>query len=152
MKYGKHVLIFIFFLVFCVISKAQRPLSWNYAAKKLNDSVYNIHIVATIGKGWHIYSQHQPGNAIAIPAKIKFSINPLVKFDGEVEEIGKMIKYEDNALGISDFEYEEHIDFKQKVILKRKVKTYVGGIIIYQLCSGEKCLPAKTIAFSIPIL
>ena len=50
---------------------------------------YEIHMTATIQTGWHLYSQTQPEDAIAIPTGIKFTSNPLVTAEGPVKEVGK---------------------------------------------------------------
>ncbi len=56
----------IFFALFFVFSShvlfAQllNPVDWTVTSKKINDKVYEVHLIATINKGWHIYSQNTP--------------------------------------------------------------------------------------------
>lgn len=146
----------MFLLTVCMMilsfeMKAQSPVTWNYGVKKVNDTVYNVHIAAKIDPGWHLYSQHQPPGAIAIPTKIKFSNNPLLKLTGDVKEIGEMRKYEDEALGISAFDYEEKVDFIQKILLRQKVKTNIHLVVVYQVCNEQKCLPAQHQNFNVEL-
>ena len=58
--------LFVFTLFFIgAIVHAQNPVSWAFTSKKISDKVYEIHMIATIQPGWHLYSQNQPKDAIA---------------------------------------------------------------------------------------
>ncbi|MGZ8553853.1 MAG: protein-disulfide reductase DsbD domain-containing protein, partial [Chitinophagaceae bacterium] len=62
--------IFLAFLLIGIadIANAQlNPVSWSFSAKKVADKTYEIHLTATMQSGWHLYSQTQPDDAIAIP-------------------------------------------------------------------------------------
>lgn len=146
----------LFFTVAAIIffSNAQAqadPSSWTFSAKKISDKVYEIHMTTTLKSGWHIYSQVQPGDAIAQPTKVAFSPNPLLNFDGKVKELGKMEKFHDAALGASANQYSKTVNFVQKVTLKAAAKTTVSGTVEYQLCDDKKCLPPKKMPFKVSI-
>jgi thiol:disulfide interchange protein DsbD len=108
-------------------------------------------MIATIEKGWHVYAQEQPKDAIAIPTSFSFNKNPLVNFDGKVKEVGKMEKYKDKVLGVTSHQYSDKVVFVQKVKLKGKAKTNVTGKLEFQTCNDEKCLPPKTVNLSIAL-
>lgn len=127
------------------------PISWKFSSKKISDNVYEVRMTATLNKGWHLYSQNQPKDAIAIPTSFSFNKNPLLDFDGNVKEIGKMEKFVDKELDVSAFQYSNEVSFVQKVKLKGKAKTNVTGKLEYQVCTDEKCLPAKTVNLSIAL-
>ena len=127
------------------------PVSWTFSSKKISDKVYEVQMVATIQSGWHLYSQVQPDDAIAIPTSFSFNQNPLVDFDGKVKEVGKMQKYSDKKLGVSANQYSNKVVFIQRVKLKGKAKTNVTGKLEYQTCNDEKCLPPKTVNLSIAL-
>lgn len=127
------------------------PISWNFSSKKISDNEYEIHIKATLDKGWHLYSQNQPKDAIAVPTSFSFNKNPLLEFDGKVKEIGKMEKFVDKELDVSANQYSKTVTFVQKVKVKGKAKTNVTGTLEYQVCTDEKCLPAKTVKLSIAL-
>ncbi len=133
--------------------KAQKPdpVHWQYSARKIDDETYELHIKATMDEPWHIYSQTQPKEAIAIPTKITFSKNPLITIAGIPKEVGKKEKYTDDNAGIVQYQYGGTLEFVQTVTLKAAVKTTVAGTIIFQTCNNEMCLPAKTIPFTIAI-
>jgi hypothetical protein len=146
----------VFFLisVFSIgVASAQtlNPVSWSFTSKKINDKEYEIKMVATLQKGWHLYSQTQPADAIAQPTTISFNKNPLVEFDGKVKEVGKLEKYKDKTLGSTAHQYSNQVTFVQKVKLKGKAKTNVTGKLEYQTCDDEKCLPPKTVSLSIAL-
>jgi len=127
------------------------PVTWNFSAVKLSDKMYEVHMKATIQPGWHLYSQSQPKDAIAIPTAFTFNPNPLLSRDGKVKELGKMEVMNDKELGVSANQYSLTVDFVQKVKLKSAVKTNLTGNVEYQTCDDKKCLPPKTVNFSIAI-
>ena len=141
----------LMFAVFTTYSQVLNPVKWTFTSKKMNDRVYELQMVATIQPGWHLYSQVQPGDAIAVPTKFAFNKNPLVSFDGKVKEVGKIEKYTDKKLGVSANQYSDKVVFIQKVKLKGKAKTNVTGKLEFQTCNDEKCLPPKTINLSVAL-
>lgn len=149
----KKIIFSLFVLSAGIAAKAQiqNPVTWSYSAKKVADKTYEITIVATIANGWHLYSQTQPSDAIAIPTGIKINNNPLIIKDGKIKEVGKLEKYKDKELGISANQYSNTVSFVQKVKLKGKVKTNVSGSIEFQTCDDKKCLPPKTVTFNVPV-
>ena len=141
-------------IIFAAGFKAQAqmdPISWTFSAVKITDKDYEIHLKATIQSGWHLYSQKQPGDAIAEPTSIKVNANPLFKTDDKIKEVGKMEVMKDASLGISANQYSQSVEFVQKIKLKAAVKTNFTGSIEYQTCNDKKCLPTKKITFSVPV-
>lgn len=133
------------------VALAQNPVNWNFDTKKISDGVYEIQMTAMIERGWHVYAQVQPKDAIAQPTSFLFNKNPLLDFDGKVKEIGKLEKMKDKDLDISANQYSDKVIFVQKVKLKGKAKTNVTGKLTYQTCNDKQCLPAKTINLSIAL-
>lgn len=131
--------------------KAQNPVTWTFSAKKVSDKTYEVHMTATIQSGWHLYSQNQPEDAIAIPTGFTINNNPLLKLDGRIKEIGKLEKFRDEKLDISANQYSAKVDFVQLVKLKSNVKTNVSGSVEFQTCNDEKCLPPRTVNFNIAV-
>lgn len=140
------------FSLLAMMAQAQlNPVSWTYAAKKIADKTYEVTLTATIQKGWHLYSQTQPDDAIAEPTSFNFTASPLLSFDGKVKEKGKMEKFHDAKLGTSANQYSNKVDFVQVVKLKTAVKTSVVGVLEYQTCDDKKCLPPKKVNFTIAL-
>ena len=145
-------ILFSFFIAGLVSAQTLNPVSWTFTSKKISNNLYELQMTATIQNGWHLYSQNQPDDAIAIPTAFSFNKNPLLDFDGKVKEVGKMVKYKDDKLGVSANQYSNKVVFVQKIKLKGKAKTNVTGKLEYQTCNDEKCLPPKTMNLSISLL
>lgn len=143
-----------FFIAFILTGwtvQAQNPVTWSFASKKISDKTFEIHLTANIQSGWHLYSQDQPDDAVAIPTSVKIRNNPLLKLDGKVKELGNMEKYKDKILGISAHQYSNKVEFVQLVKIKSNAKTNVSGSVEFQTCDDKKCLPPKTINFNIAL-
>lgn len=144
------VFIAAFVFVSCATAQAD-PVSWSFSSKKISDKVYDVYITANLKPGWHIYSQNQGKDAIALPTEFTFTKNPLITFAGKVKEAGKMEKFYDNALKASANQYSKTVSFIQRVTLKTNVKTTLAGAVEYQTCDDKKCLPPKKVPFKIPV-
>lgn len=131
--------------------QAQNPVTWTFASKKIDNNTYEIQMTATIEKGWHLYSQTQPEDAIAIPTSFKITPNPLMEVFGKIKEEGKLEKFHDKELDLSANQYSNSVVFVQTIKLKTKVKTSFGGSVEYQTCDDKKCLPPKTVNFKVAI-
>ena len=145
-----------FFLALFLLTGAlsfgqQSPVSWAFSSKKIGENVYELHLIATIQSGWHLYSQSQPADAIAQPTNFTFNKNPLLSFDGSVKEVGKLEKFRDATLDISANQYSNKVVFVQKVKVRGKAKTSAAGKLEFQTCDDKKCLPPKTVNFSIAL-
>lgn len=141
----------IAFSSLAAMAQVANPVSWTFTSKKVSDNVYDVQMVATIQNGWHLYSQMQPNDAIAIPTSFSFNKNPLVLLDGKVKETGKLEKFIDNDLGVSANQYSKIVVFSQRVKLAGKAKSNVGGNVTFQTCDDKKCLPPKTVNFNIAL-
>ena len=130
---------------------SQNPVSWTFSAKKVDDKTFEIHMTASIQKGWHLYSQDQPEDAIAVPTSFTITANPLFAVNGKIKEIGKMEKFTDKQLGLSANQYSNSVDFVQTVKLKGTAKTNVSGSVEFQTCDDKKCLPPKTVNFNVAL-
>ena len=145
-------LVFLTFSVLLVsIAFAQNPVSWSFASKKVGDNLYEVRLIASIQPGWHLYAQNQPEDAIAQPTTFNFNSNPLLSLDGKVKEVGKLEKFKDEKLGVTANQYSNKVDFVQLVKVKGKAKTNVTGQLEFQTCDDKKCLPPKTVNFSIAL-
>lgn len=148
---NKRILIFLLALMPFFLMAQVNPVSWTFAAKKTGEKTYDVEMKATIAPGWHLYSQSQPADAIAIPTEFVLNPNPLYTLKGKIRELGKMEKYTDKTLGTTAFQYSKTVSFIQTLELKAKVKTALSGTVEYQVCDDEKCLPPKKIPFTVAL-
>lgn len=132
-------------------TRAQNPVHWDYSAQKLDNKTYEVHITANIQEGWHIYAQQQPEDAIALPTKIKFNKNPLVKIQGKTAEWGRLEKHSIEGLGIQQYQYAGKVDFVQVVAKTSEARTSLSGSIAFQVCTDEQCLPPSETHFNLAL-
>lgn len=143
---------FVFLMIAGASAFAQlNPVSWAFNSKKIGDKTYEVRMTATMQPGWHLYSQVQPEDAIAIPTDIQFNKNPLISLNGAIKEVGKMEKFKDDKLGVAANQYAKKVEFVQVVKLKANAKTNLTGTIEYQTCDDEKCLPPKKVNFNLAV-
>jgi DsbC/DsbD-like thiol-disulfide interchange protein len=131
-------------------AQIQNPVHWAYGLKHLAGNEYEVHLLATIDDGWHIYAQKQSPDAIAIPTKVVISKMAGLVLIGKPIELGKKEKYEVKEAGITNMEYAGKVDFVQKVSIPPGLKE-IKGTVTYQTCTHQQCLPAATINFSVPV-
>src|SRR6186997_715800 len=143
--------LFSTFLFATMAVSAQNPVTWTFTSRKVTDNSYEIHMTATIEKGWHLYSQSQPEDAIAIPTTFTITSNPLIQVVGKIKEDGKMEKFHDSQLDLSANQYSKTVNFVQTIKLKGKAKTSFSGSVEYQTCDDKKCLPPKTVNFKVAL-
>ena len=146
--------VFICFIALTVnaqLSVGLNPVSWSFSVKKTAEKTYEVRIKADMESGWHLFSQKQPDDAIAIPTSITFNSNPLITVVGSTKEDGKMEKYKDKRLGISANQYAGTVTFVQTIKLKANVNTNITGEIEFQTCDDKKCLPPKKVPFNLAV-
>ena len=98
-SYTKKTVVGMLLLLFAFYADAQinNPVIWNYTAKKIADKTYELHITASINANWHLYAQGA-GTGPEPTTAFTFTKNPLINFDGNVKEVGKMEKYYDKNM------------------------------------------------------
>ena len=132
-----------------VMAQSNKEVTWKYSVKKISDKVYEVHMMANIGGGWHMYSQN--GGDGPVSTSFVFTKNPLLAPSGKVKEVGKMVtKYED-AFKSNVRYYENMVDFVQTVQLKSKAKTSLAGKVEFMVCNDHECLPPTDVNISVNI-
>ena len=146
----------IFFALFLVFSshvlfgQILNPVDWTITSKKINDKIYEVHLIATINKGWHIYSQTTPEGG-PVPTSITFTKNPLLDLDGKVKESGKLEQRHEEIFGVDVKQFSDKVEFIQVIKLKSRVKTSAKISVEYMVCNDRQCLPPVTKNFSIAL-
>jgi hypothetical protein len=138
-------------LLFALHVNAQilNPVSWTFSAKKIDAKTYELHLTATIGDKWHVYSQ-DAGNG-PIPTSFVFTANPLIILKDKVKEKGTLEKVFDPNFNSTLKYYEHTVDFVQVIKLRSPIKTIVKGTLTFMVCSDKLCLPPKDIPFNIGV-
>lgn len=146
----RYLLLALAVIAFAGARAQERPVSWNFSAKKIADKTYEVHITANINGDWHIYSQNV-GVDGPVPTSFTFTRNPLLSFDGKVKEVGKLIKKKEDVWdGVVNY-YEKSVSFVQVVKVRGSAKTNLAGKVEFMVCNDEKCLPPAEVDFSVNI-
>ncbi|GAB4288682.1 MAG: thioredoxin family protein [Marinilabiliales bacterium] len=137
-----------FLVVFTLISpvsllKAQLldPVHWNYYPEKINDNEYYLVFQATIDDDWHLYSQFTPEGG-PLPTEFEFTEPTNYSVIDKALEIPDPIKEFDKSFNIDVLSFTKKATFKQKIKLQNpNVNTQINGIVYYQVCNDETCVP-----------
>lgn len=129
---------------------AQDHVKWSYAAKKISEGTYEVHITANVAAPWHLYSQSSPEDA-ATPTKFTFKKNPLTTLQGTPKEVGNLISKYESSFKTTVKYYEDKVTFVQLVKVKGKVKTTVAGSVDFMICNEHECIPGDTVDFTVAL-
>ncbi len=143
-----YFLLFFSFL-FSTNIHAQNPVKWDFAAKKIQDSEYEITFTAMVDPGWSIYSQHTDPSG-PVPTAFSFDENANLAFIGKPVETGKKKEAFDELFGVNVIKFSGAVKFTQKIKVKSGAKA-VSGYLEFMSCDDEKCLPPKEVDFNITL-
>jgi hypothetical protein len=134
---------------FLAVAQSGKQVKWSFAAKKIADKTYEIHMTADINANWHMYAQ-DAGEGPQ-PTAFKFTKNPLLSFDGNVKEVGKMKKVYEDAFKSEVRFYEKSVNFIQTVKVRGTAKTNLAGKVEFMVCDDKQCLPPTEVPFAVNI-
>ncbi|WP_142687951.1 protein-disulfide reductase DsbD domain-containing protein [Chitinophaga polysaccharea] len=141
--------LFLFALPALAGAQVMNPVKWNFTAKKLNASTFELHMTAMIDPGWHMYAQDTGEGPV--PTSFSFIKNPLVMPVGKAKELGKLKKEFDSNFNSEMKYYEQQVDFVQTVTIKGKAATKVKGVVEFMACNDHECLPSKKLSFDMNV-
>jgi len=133
-----------------VLSQTEDAIKWSFSSVKTADGSYDIHLTATLGEGWHTYSQETPSGG-PVPTEISFTTNPLLSLQGAIREEGKLNKHFEPLFGVNVMQYSTRVDFVQKLTLRHPIRTTVKGRVRFMVCNDHECLPPATKEFEISL-
>ena len=136
MKRITLVLSVVLFTVFGALAQIEKPVTWAYAAKKINKTEAVLYLKATIEDGWHIYSQNVKDGG---PVKTTFAFAPSKDFSliGKTSEPKAITKYESTfKMNVSYF--EKSVVFQQKIKLNKGATTAKGKVEL-MVCNDRQC-------------
>lgn len=148
----KRISFLLFSVVIIITANAQvkSPVHWSFSSKKITTNTFEVHLTATIEKGWHIYSQNTPEGG-PVPTSIGYQKNPLLVMVDTAKELGKIEQHHEPLFGVDVKQFSKAVDFVQVVKLKAKAKTAVSGAIEFMTCNDTECLPPKAVRFYVAI-
>lgn len=144
------LLILLLFAGFISMAQSDKMVQWKYEVKKIADKTYEVHMTANINGNFHMYAQ-KVGVEGPLPTTFSFSKNPLITLQGDVKEVGKLIKKHETVWEGNVNYYEKSVDFVQVVKLKANVKTNLAGKVEFMVCDESKCLPPGDVEIKVNI-
>ncbi len=120
-KFLVSILLLTSFSVFSqdILQGEVKPVKFTTHTEKVNDSVYNLVIKATIDKGWHLYSQFSAeGGSLPIEITSEQEGKDFV-FNGKAEESKTETKFNE-VFGVDETFFSNQAMLKQVVTLKNK--------------------------------
>lgn len=140
------------FLLLAIATQAQilSPVKWSFSVKKIKPELYEVHMQATVEKGWTTYSQWTPAGGPSA-TKITFKPNPNVLLGGKAKELGDMHKKYEEVFEVDIHYFENKVDFVQLVKLKKVKPTILVGTVEFMACDKEQCLPVEEIPFKVQL-
>ena len=152
-------LIFLIFICNALVSNtlsAQilNPVKWSFEAKKISDTEYDLVATAKMDKGWYIYSQFLGGTDGPVATTLTFqksptnrdAATPQYQLVGKAEEVSDHKKSGfDKLFDMNITKYSDEVKFVQRV--KTTSLTEVKGVVNFQTCDDEKCLPPTDVDF-----
>lgn len=134
---------------FGVFAQLKDPVKWSATSRKKANG-YEVVLMATLPKPWHIYSQNT-GEGGPVATNFKFTKNPLLTFDGGVREVGKLKENYDKLFDTKVKYYADKVDFVQTVKVRGNVKTNVNVTVEYMTCDDSQCLPPTKKTFNVSL-
>ncbi|MBL7770360.1 MAG: hypothetical protein JNK20_15370 [Flavipsychrobacter sp.] len=130
-------------------AQSEKQVRWTFQTKKIAENTYEVRMTADIGGNFHMYAQD--GGDGPVSTSFDFTKNPLISFDGQVKEQGKLKKVYEEAFGSEVRYYEKKVDFIQVVKVKGKAKPTLAGKVEFMVCNDKECLPPSTVNFKVAL-
>lgn len=148
----KKFLLFLLitFYAYAAVSQSNKMVQWKYDVKKIADKTYEVHMTANINGDFHLYAQNV-GVEGPLPTTFTFTKNPLITLQGNVKEVGKLIKKFETVWEGNVSYYERSVNFIQVVKLKANVKTNLAGKVEFMVCDEKQCLPPGDVDIKVNI-
>ena len=99
---------------------------------------YIVYAKAKLDSGWHVFTHEPGGDGLLIATNFDFDQNPAIEQMTPIEIEGKVIQKEMDGMGMVSY-FEKEAIFKRTITLTNKVE--LTGIVRFQVCNDEMCLP-----------
>lgn len=144
-------LLTILFLCSGYLAMAQQPqpVSWTFKLSKDSVShVYTLAAKANIGDGWHVFTTNPGGDGLLIPTTLTLDNPEKVSDLSDVAYEGKVVSKEMEGVGLVNY-FEHEAVFKLQ--FKTKDLKKLDGMVSFQICNDNMCLPPADVKFNLNI-
>ncbi len=119
------------------------PAKWSFKTVRLNDTVAELQIIATMEPAWHLYSQYTPvGGPLSTVITLEPSKN--YKLLGKPVEPKPVTEYDEYLKVDVKYFKEKVVTFKQKILVRSQKPFEVKGNIDGQACNEGTCVQVGT--------
>ncbi len=120
--------------------KNKIPVNWNFEIEKINDEEMILRFIATMDKGWDVYSMYTEDNG-PVPTSVNYEEKDGIELVDKPTEKGHFKEGKDDMFGVvvKKFLWDQPYVIEQKIIVKDKSKP-LKGYIGYQSCDDERCI------------
>jgi len=133
----------LFILLFSPRAHGQltAPVSWSYRYEHRSKNEIDFYMTATLGAGWHLYSQYMEEGGPA-PTKIIFTAGKEFVLISKAKEVGEKKEFFDDIYGMNVAWYSGSVSFVQRIRLL-KPDVLIEGYIEFMTCNNSVCVPNR---------
>ncbi len=145
---AKRIVLFTLLLAAFQVVSAQilEPVKWSFDSRKTGDREYELQFIATMDKGWHLYSQFVPTGG-PIPTSFKFDKPAGFTLVGKVSEPKPLEENDPNFNMVVKY-FTKSVVFTQKVKVISDKPVEVKGFLEFMCCNNQNCLPPTEVNYS----
>ncbi|MDO4229820.1 MAG: cytochrome c biogenesis protein CcdA [Capnocytophaga sp.] len=139
----KKILTLLFSVVFISVNaQMYDPIKWETKVEKISDNEFDLLSIATIEKGWKLYSQNVPPKG-PVPTAFEYNSSSDFQLVGKTEETG-VIKKHDAVFDMEIGFFMDKTVFKQRVKTTKPI-TVIKGSVEFMVCDDANCLPPDVV-------
>ena len=135
------ILMIVLFYTGCV-AQIENPVLWELKSNKLKGNEVELILKASFDKQWHFYSTKQDPDG-PLPAVFNFDKSVEYELVGGIIE-PKPHKEYDEDLEVDVFYFSKRVIFKQKIKVLSEKDFSIKGIVEFQVCNDETCIPYES--------
>lgn len=135
------IIFFLFITLGNIYAQKLENVKWKFETVKINDSVAELQLKATIADHWHLYAMSH-NNGIEYPISFTFTPSSNYALIGKMKE-PKPIVHHDPAFGDTSRYFEKNVTFRQRVKIRTGVPFEIKGELSGQVCTEGRCVPEE---------
>ncbi len=126
------------------------PVKWTTTVEKVSETEYDLISVATIDKGWHLYSQNVPEDG-PIPTTFTYTTDEGYELLGKtLEDKGHTV--DDPVFMMKIKFFEDKAEFRQRIKILNKDLSLVKGEVEFMACDDKQCTPPNYVDLEFEII
>ncbi len=127
----------------------QTPVHWKFYARKNQGDTIEIHMKATISKGWYMYSLNNGAGPGA--TEVTLFKQSGIKYEGAARQLSKPVQTYDLVFKTNVLAFSRGTEFMQLAYRKDTSVMTIAGMIRYMVCNGRNCLPPRSDSFQVKL-